>query len=98
MDNVLIKIQPEHDFSRVEMYFSLDSNFNLIEEVPASHIMNDGTALRFNSKDETWCFKCYVYVIINVFREQRYYMVTKSSKGNRELSGQASSEIIVNAF
>jgi hypothetical protein len=64
-----MKVQPEHEFSRVEMYFSLDSNFNLIEEVPSTHIEQDGVALRFNSKDETWCIKCYVYAIINVYTE-----------------------------
>lgn len=80
------------------MYFSLDSNFNLIEEVPASHIMQDGVALRYNSKDEGFSTKKYVYVIVNVYTEQRYYMTTKATKGNRELSGATSSEIIVNAF
>ena len=80
------------------MYFSLDSNFNLIEEVPATHIMQDGIALRFNEKDQTWCIKCYVYVIINVYTEQRYYLTTKAKKGTKELRQSMSTEVLINAF
>jgi hypothetical protein len=44
----LIKIQPEDPQTRLEMFFSLDSTFYLIEEKPATHIMEDGVAIRFN--------------------------------------------------
>lgn len=80
------------------MFFSMDSNFNLIEEVPATHIESDGVALRFNSKDELWNTKMYVYVIVNVYTEQRYYMTTKAKKGNPELSQKLATTILLNAF
>jgi|DEB0MinimDraft_12_1074336.scaffolds.fasta_scaffold05264_6 hypothetical protein len=37
--SVFMMIEPEDDFTRIEMFLSLDSNYYLIEEKPANHIM-----------------------------------------------------------
>jgi len=65
-ESVVVKVEPEDRYSEVDAYLSLDSNFYIIEEAPASHLMANGVAIKFGKADESWCVQCYIYVIVNV--------------------------------
>jgi len=65
-ESVVVKVEPEDRYSEVDIYLSLDSNFYIIEEAPAFHIMANGVAIKFGKADESWCVQCYIYVIVNV--------------------------------
>ena len=71
-----IIISPEDKFVHLDAHLSLDANFYLIEEKPASHIVANGIAIKFTEKDYEWCRKCYVYVIVNIYKEMRYYVTS----------------------
>jgi len=66
---IKMSIEPEDDFTRMEMFLSLDANFYLIEEKPATHIMLDGIGIKFGVNDFGWQVKSYVYLIINIYKE-----------------------------
>ena len=76
--SIFLRIEPEDDATRIEMFLSLDSYFYLIEEKPAVHILKDGLAIKFGKQDFAWCVKCWVYAIINIYVEQRYYLTSSS--------------------
>jgi hypothetical protein len=52
---VVVTVEPEEQYSEIDVYLSLDSNFYIIEEEPASHIMANGVAIKFGKSDEAWC-------------------------------------------
>ena len=69
VDNALLKIEPEDGYSRVEMYFSLDPTFYLLQDKAATHVMENGLAVSFDKSDLNWCTKCYVYLLLNIYTE-----------------------------
>ena len=75
-NHIEIIISPENDYVHIDAYISLDDSFYLIEEKPASHVVDNGIAFKFGSNDYEWCVKCYVYVILNVVEESRYYITS----------------------
>jgi hypothetical protein len=93
-----IIIIPEDTYVKVDAHLSLDSNFYLIEEKPASHIVQNGIAIKFTEKDYQWCRKCYVYVILNVYEEMRYYITSIPRRENDPLTEKISTQIMVNPF
>jgi len=66
------------------MYLSMDYNFDLIQDKPAVQIVDKGITIKFSKSDYNWCVKCWVYVIINVYDEQRYYIHTKAWSSREE--------------
>ena len=81
-----IIVQPEDTYVKLDAHLSLDANFYLIEEKPASHIVANGIAIKFTEKDYEWCRKCYVYVIVNIYEEMRYYITSIARRENDPLS------------
>ena len=73
-----ILIEPEDYYSEVDLYLSLDSNFYIIEEKPSTHIIKNGVGLKFGKGDYQWCTNCYIYLIANIYKEQRYYITSQS--------------------
>ena len=73
-ESIELKVEPEEQHSHIELYLSLDPNFKVVEEKPATHILKNGMAIKFGKNDFEWCVKCYVYVILNVRKESRYYL------------------------
>lgn len=76
----------------------MDSNFYLIEEKPATHIYQNGIGIKLTSDDYNWCKKCFIYVIMNIYQEDRYYISSLARRENDQLSKQIPSEIFVNPF
>jgi len=97
-NSVLMKIEPEDDFTRLEMYLSRDSNFYLLEEKPATHIMEDGVAIKFGKKDYDWCVNCFIYLIANIYTEQRYYVTSQSLNSEPEMTESLPTDVLVNPF
>ena len=93
-----IIISPEDRFVHLDAHLSLDANFYLIEEKPASHIVANGIAIKFTEKDYEWCRKCYVYVIVNIYEEMRYYVTSIARRENDPLNEALATEIMVNPF
>jgi hypothetical protein len=91
-------ISPEKTYVSIDAHISLDDNFYLIEEKPASHVVDNGVAIKFGSNDYSWCVKCYVYVILNIVEESRYYITSYGRHENDDLSTYISTEIMVNPF
>lgn len=75
-ESIEIIITPEDTYVQIEAHVSLDNNFYLIEEKPASHITENGIAIKFGENDFQWCVKCYIYVILNIVEEGRYYITS----------------------
>ena len=49
-------------------------------------------------KDYEWCRKCYVYVIVNIYEEMRYYVTSIARRENDPLNEALATEIMVNPF
>jgi len=65
-DSIEMKVEPEEQYSNIEVFLSLDANFKVIDEKRAQHILRNGLAIKFGKNDLDWCSKCYVYLIVNV--------------------------------
>lgn len=97
-ESVVVKVEPEDRYSEVDAYLSLDSNFYIIEEAPASHLMANGVAIKFGKADESWCVQCYIYVILNVRKAQRYYITSHASRAADPFTEKVDVEVMVNPF
>lgn len=84
--SVEIYVQPEHSYSRVDMFLSLDQSFYLIEETPSAHVTSTGKAIKFSDNEENWCRNCDIYVILNIYDEDRYYITSLGRIQNDGLS------------
>jgi hypothetical protein len=96
--SIEIYVQPEHRYTEIDLYLSLDANFYLIEETPAAHVTQTGKAIKFTDRDYKWCRNCAVYGILNVYDEDRYYITSLGRVENDELSNVIPQDIFVNAF
>ena len=97
-NSVLMKIEPEDDFTRLELFLSQDSNFYILEEKPATHILEDGVAIKLGKRDYDWCTNCYIYLIANVYTEQRYYVTSQSLNAEPDMTESLPTEVLVNPF
>ena len=81
------------------MYLSMDSNFDLLQDKPAVQIVDDGITIKFAKADFNWCVKCWVYVIINVYHEQRYYVTAKAFSSRETFMDKiVPVDVVVNPF
>lgn len=60
--------------------------------------MDDGVAVKFSNKDINWCTKCYVYFVVNVYSNQRYYITAKSNFEEKEITKLTNVEVVINPF
>lgn len=96
--SIEIYVQPEHAYTRVDLFLSLDATFYLIEERPAAHVTSRGKGIKFSEQDYRWCRNCPVYGILNVYDEDRYYITTLGRVENDALSNSIPADIFVNPF
>jgi hypothetical protein len=96
--SVEIYVQPEHRYSTIDLFLSLDASFYLIEEKPAAHVTSTGKALKLTDRDYKWCRNCAVYGILNVYEEDRYYITSIGRVANDELGNVIPADIFVNPF
>jgi hypothetical protein len=82
----------------MELYMSLDKNFQLIEEKPSAHLSSTALAMKFSKLDQKWCTKCTVYLILNVERGDRYYITTTARTANDQLSDLLPGAVFANPF
>jgi len=68
------------------MWLSYDKQYYIIEETPSSHILDKAVAIKMSQNDTNWCTKCWVYLIVNVEVEQRYYITSIAKLYNDPLS------------
>lgn len=80
------------------MFLSLDDNFQIIEEKPASHLSKTSVGLKFGTKDYKWCTDCTVYIIMNLVIEDRYYITSVSRADNDVLTTTLPTTVMVNPF
>jgi len=95
---VELKFEAENEYTRLDMFLSLDSDFYLIEEKPAVHVLETGLGIKFSKSDFAWCTNCYIYLIANIFTDQRYYITSKSVNQDARLNNLVPTEIMVNPF
>ena len=93
-----LTVEAEGPFNPLELHLSTDGYFHLVEESPAPHLLSEGVALKFGEESPNWCVQCFVYAILNVREEGRYYVTSEARHGNEPLSATLPSEIMVNAF
>ena len=96
--SVEVYVQPEHSYTPIDMYLSLDQSFYLIEETPSAHVTSTGKAIKFSDNEENWCRNCDIFVILNVYEEDRYYVTSIGRVENDELSNDIPQDIFINAF
>jgi len=96
--SVEIYVQPEHQYTKLDLYLSLDDTFYILEETPAPHLSASGKAVKFTDKHNKWCTKCAVYAILNVYEEDRYYITSVGRVDNDELSNVLPATVFVNPF
>jgi len=93
-----LKVVPEDTYTPVEVFLSLDANFYLIEEKPAEHLIENGMGIAFGTSDFSWCTNCYIYLIVNIFEESRYYIVSELIVRSNTLSEDFSQLVMINPF
>ena len=49
-----IYVQPEHQYTKLDLYLSLDDTFYILEETPAPHLSASGKAVKFTDKHNKW--------------------------------------------
>jgi hypothetical protein len=96
--SVELKVEAEGPFNPLELHLSMDGYFHLVEELPAAHLLSEGLAVKFGESHPSWCVQCFVYAILNVVEEGRYYVTAEARHGNDALSATLPSEIMVNPF
>jgi hypothetical protein len=96
--SVEVYVQPEHAYTRIDMFLSLDQSFYIIEEVPSAHVTSTGSAIKFSDNELNWCRNCDIYVILNVYEEDRYYITSIGRVDNDELSNDIPQDIFINQF
>jgi len=64
--SIHISVLPEDDYTPVDMWLSVDKEFYILEEKPASHLLGKSVDLKMQEGHEHWCTKCWVYAIVNV--------------------------------
>jgi hypothetical protein len=97
--SVEVYVQPEHSYTPIDMYLSLDQSFYLIEETPSNaHVTSTGKAIKFSDNELNWCRNCDIYIILNVYEEDRYYVTSIGRAENDELSNDIPQDIFINAF
>jgi hypothetical protein len=64
--NIEVIVNNEDKYLELEAFISLDSNFYIIEEKPATHMVENGVGFKFSELDYNWCVKCYIYIILNI--------------------------------
>lgn len=74
--NIEVIVNNEENYVELEAHVSLDDDFYIIEEKPATHFVSNGVGFKFSEKDHNWCVKCYIYVIVNIVEEGRYYITS----------------------
>lgn len=84
--SVTITVEPDTDYTPIDMMFSLNPDIYIIEERPAMASSKSGTTLKFSSNDPQWCTSCYIYVVLNIYDEDRYYFTTISRSINDPLN------------
>lgn len=80
------------------MMFSLNSDIYIIEERPSMASSKSGITLKFSSNDPQWCTSCYIYVVLNIYNEDRYYFTTISRSSTDPLNSLLPSQVYVNPF
>lgn len=80
--SIELKVDPELSYTSLDLYLSLDSKIYMIEEQPAAHLSANGVVLKFGDKDYKWCKDCDVYAILNVYKEDRYYISSIARASN----------------
>ena len=61
-------------------------------------MLEEGIAIRFSDKDINWCRKCYIYLLVNVEVEQRYYVTSMAYMESPVINSKVPLEITVNPF
>lgn len=74
--NIEVIVNNEDQYVEMDAHVSLDENFYIIEEKPATHLVDNGVGFKFSELDHNWCVKCYIYIIINIKDEGRYYITS----------------------
>lgn len=97
-ESVELMVVPEDDYSHLEVFLSLDRNFYLIEEKPATLILRNGLGIKFGKHDYQWCVNCFIYIIANIFDDQRYYLTSQSIQYNDPLMKKLSHFSLINPF
>lgn len=93
-----IQIEPEEQYQPIELFLSLDDTFQIIEEKPASHVSKTSIGLKFGEKDYQWCTNCFIYAIVNIEIEDRYYLTSVARAQNDAFTTTLPSTIMVNPF
>jgi len=96
--SVEISFEPEHDYSPMEVLFSLDDKINRIEDKPVAHENDEGLTLKFANKDFSWCVKCFIYLVVNVEFEDRYYITSLARQQNDPLTNIIPLRFFANPF
>jgi len=61
-------------------------------------ITKTGNAVKINSADYQWCTSCTIYLIINVQKNQRYYISTTPRGPNDNLQSTLPTTVLVSPF
>jgi hypothetical protein len=96
--NIEVIINNEDKYVEMDAHVSLDDNFYIIEEKPTTHLVDNGVGFKFSELDANWCVKCYIYIILNIQEESRYYITSMGKSENPDLSESIPTNIMVNPF
>ena len=80
------------------MFVSTDKHFNLLEDRQLVQVVDNGMGVKFTQKDIGWCTKCWIYFVVNVYKDERYYVTTQADYQTQEVTKLSSKEVIINPF
>jgi hypothetical protein len=78
-------IDSEDKYNPMDLYFSLDSTIYQVEERKVENILTNGVGFAFTEGDYGWCTSCYIYLLLDVINDGRYYVTFTASARNTNL-------------
>jgi hypothetical protein len=93
---IYFQIESEDEYNPIDMYFSLDSNIYQVEERKVETLLPKGVGYSFTENDYGWCTGCYVYLLVDIINEGRYYATFTPSSRDLTLSKGTYTQLMTN--
>ena len=86
----------ETEYAEIDMYFSLDSTIYQVEERKVENILSSGVGFYFTNSDYGWCTGCYIYFLVDVIQDGRYYVQFTATPRSLTINSVQATDVMIN--
>lgn len=95
---VKFAFESENSYERIQLFLSQSNRFDMQQERVPVHVLENGVGLMLTKKDIVWCTKCYIYLLLNIDQEDRYYATARAEGLQDDVPSNIRHEILINPF